>query len=297
MFGLLNINKPVGPTSFRVVAQVRKMVGGRKTKVGHAGTLDPFADGVLIVCIGAATRLADYVQKQTKCYRTGITLGATSDTHDIEGDIIRNPDAAEVDVNEVKKVLEMFIGRIDQIPPAHSAVHVDGKRAYDLARAGHKLDLPAREVNIYDIDLIEYSYPNLTIDVTCGAGTYIRSLARDIGEKLRVGAYCSSLRRTAIGKFDFAGAVDLDNIDPAASLIDPIEALDMLTKIPVDPEAQNHLAMGKTIVPPVIPQNPTSEIAVTDQEGRLLAMAELIDAPDGQLLKPKKVFIQTQRQQ
>jgi tRNA pseudouridine55 synthase len=291
MFGLLNINKPVGPTSFRVVAQVRRLVGGRKTKVGHAGTLDPFADGVLVVCIGSATRLADYVQKQTKSYRTVITLGATSDTHDIEGDIIPNPDATEVNVDEVKNVLQMFIGAIDQVPPAHSAVHVDGKRAYDLARAGHKLDLPARKVNIYDVALVEYAWPTLTIDVTCGAGTYIRSLARDIGEELHVGAYCSSLTRTAIGKFRVENAVELADVDPAADLIDPIEALDALTKIAVDPENRNRLAMGKTAAAMNIPSDPTGEIAVTDVSGELIAIAKLIGSPEGQLLKPSKVFI------
>ena len=297
MFGLLNINKPVGPTSFRVVAHVRRLVGGRKVKVGHVGTLDPFADGVLVVCIGAATRLADYVQQQTKGYRAGITLGATSDTHDIQGEIIENPDAAPVDIDRVRSVLATFVGRIDQIPPAHSAIHVNGQRAYDLARAGHKLDLPAREVNIYDITLAEYDYPNLTIDVSCGAGTYIRSLARDIGEELGVGAYCTSLTRTAIGKFDIANAVDLDNVNPAADLIDPIEALDTLTRIAVGPEDRNRLAMGKTATPHHIWQDPTAEIAVIDQDGKLIALAKLIDSPEGQLLKPSRVFIQPERRQ
>ncbi len=191
----------------------------------------------------------------------------------------------------------MFIGAIDQIPPAHSAVHVDGKRAYDLARAGHKLDLPAREVNIYDIALVEYSYPTLTIDVTCGAGTYIRSLARDIGEELRTGAYCSSLTRTAIGKFRVENAVGPEHIDPAADLIDPIEALDALTTIEVGAEDQNRLAMGKTAVAISSPPDPTSEIAVTDASGKLIAIAKLTDGPEGQVLKPSKVFIQPQSRQ
>ena len=294
MFGLLNINKPVGPTSHDIVAQVRRLVA-RKVKVGHAGTLDPFADGVLVVCVGPATRLADYVQQQTKGYRAGITLGAVSDTHDIQGEITENPDATPVDIDEVTSALETFVGRIDQVPPAHSAVHVDGRRAYDLARAGHELDLPARQVNVYKIAPAAYEYPNLTIDVSCGAGTYIRSLARDIGDKLGTGAYCSSLTRTTIGKFDIANAIDPDNLDPATDLIDPIEALDALTRIAVDATDRNRLAMGKTVTLSTSPQNPTPEIAVTDLSGRLLAIAKLIDTPDGQLLKPAKVFVQPER--
>ena len=292
MFGLLNINKPAGPTSHDIVARVRKLIGGRKVKVGHAGTLDPFADGVLVVCVGRATRLADYVQRQTKDYRAGITLGAVSDTHDITGTITENPQAAPVDIDDVRGVLETFVGRIDQVPPAHSAVHVDGRRAYDLARAGHELDLPAREVNVYQIALAACEYPDLTIEVSCGTGTYIRSLARDIGAALGVGAYCSSLTRTAIGKFDIADAIDPDNVDPAGDLIDPLAALDALTRIAVDPTDRNRLAMGKTVTLSTSPQDPTPEIAVTDLSGQLLAIAKLIDTPDGQLLKPSKVFVQ-----
>jgi tRNA pseudouridine55 synthase len=294
MFGLLNINKPVGPTSHNVVAQVRKLIANKKIKVGHAGTLDPFADGVLVVCVGPATRLADYVQRQKKRYRAGITLGATSDTHDIQGNITENPHAAPAALDDVdiKNVLRTFVGQIDQIPPAHSALHVNGQRAYDLARAGHKLDLPARKVNIYQVDLLDFQYPNLTIDISCGSGTYIRSLARDIGQKLGVGAYCSSLTRTFIGKFNLTDAVDLDSVDPPANLIDPITALDALTKIPVDHTDRNRLSMGKTVTLQTTPQDPTPEIAATDIEGKLLAIAKLIDTPDGQILKPIKVFVQ-----
>ena len=296
MFGLLNINKPVGPTSHDIVARVRKLIGRRKVKVGHAGTLDPFADGVLVVCVGPATRLADYVQQQPKSYLAGITLGAVSDTHDITGTITENPGAGPVDIDDVRCALATFVGRIDQIPPAHSAVHVDGRRAYDLARAGHQLDLPARKVVIYRIAMAACDYPNLTIEVDCGAGTYIRSLARDIGDKLGVGAYCSSLRRTAIGKFEIAEAVDPDDVDPAGDLIEPIAALDALTRIAVDATGRDRLAMGKMVALPAEtkPQDPTPEIAVTDTAGQLLAIAKLIDTADGQILKPAKVFIQSE---
>jgi len=294
MFGLFNVNKPVGPTSHDIVARVRKLIGRRKVKVGHAGTLDPFANGVLVVCVGPATRLADYVQQQSKGYLAGITLGAVSDTDDITGTITENPDATPVDIDNVRGAVETFVGLIDQVPPAHSAVHVDGKRAYDLARAGHQLDLPSREVNVYKIALTAYEYPNLTIDVSCGAGTYMRSLARDIGAKLGVGAYCGSLTRTSIGKFDLTDAVDADDLDPAANLIDPIAALDTLTRIAVDAADRNRLAMGKMARLPdgTSPQDPTPEIAVTDLSGRLLAIAELADTPNGPSIKPSKVFVQ-----
>ena len=296
MFGLLNINKPVGPTSHDIVARVRKLIGRRKVKVGHAGTLDPFADGVLVVCVGPATRLADYVQRQTKTYRAGITLGAVSDTHDITGAITENTKASPVDIDVVRSAMEAFVGRIDQVPPAHSAIHVDGRRAYDLARAGRQVDLPARKVEIYRIALEAYEYPNLTIEVQCGAGTYIRSLARDIGEALGVGAYCSSLTRTAVGKFEIDEAVDPDKVDPAGDLIEPVAALDALTRIAVDATGRDRLAMGKMVALPAEtkPQDPTPEIAVTDTAGQLLAIAKLIDTADGQILKPAKVFIQSE---
>ncbi|MDP6634931.1 MAG: tRNA pseudouridine(55) synthase TruB [Phycisphaerae bacterium] len=295
MFGLLNINKPVGPTSHDIVSRVRKIVGRRKGKVGHAGTLDPFADGVLVVCVGPATRLADYVQQQTKGYRAVITLGAVSDTHDITGQITENPHAAPVNVDEIHSILKTFVGRIAQIPPAHSALHVDGKRAYDLARAGHEFDLPAREVNVYQVSLVEYDYPSLTINVSCGAGTYIRSLARDIGEKLGVGAYCSGLTRTSIGNFDISRAINLDNLNPAADLIDPIKALDALSEIKVDSDDANRLAMGKMVRLSTARQDAIPEVAVTDLSGRLIAIAELVDTPNGPTLKPSKVFVQPER--
>jgi len=294
MFGLLNINKPVGPTSHDIVAGVRKLVGRRKHKVGHAGTLDPFADGVLIVCVGQATRLADYIQQQTKQYRAGVTLGASSDTHDIQGEITLNPGAAAVSEADLREAIKAFVGRIDQIPPAHSAIHVNGRRAYDLARAGRDVDLPAREVNICDITLVDFAWPEFTIDITCGAGTYIRSLARDIGRKLGVGAYCGSLTRTAIGKFSIDSAVAPADVDPAADLIDPIEALDSMTRVAVEPEEANRLAMGKTAAPVRAPDAPTPEIAVTDRTGGLLALAKLTGQGDRQLLQPTKVFVKPQ---
>ncbi len=169
MFGFFNINKPLGPTSHVVVAHVRRRVT-RKTKVGHAGTLDPFAGGVLVVCVGPATRLADYVQAGPKSYLAEVTLGATSTTDDTEGEITESP-AAAPSADAVRNATQRLTGTIQQVPPSHSAVHLGGRRAYKLARQGTRVDLPARQVTIHAIDVVEYEYPRLVLDVACGSGT------------------------------------------------------------------------------------------------------------------------------
>ena len=285
MFGFLNVCKPPGPTSHDVVAAVRRLVG-HKTRVGHAGTLDPFARGVLVVCVGQATRLASYVQAAPKRYLAGITLGATSTTDDSEGSITPLPAAAEPAERQVREALARFVGEIQQVPPAHSAVHVNGQRAYRLARAGRDVQLPARTVTIHDIALVRYEHPLLTIDVRCGSGTYIRSLARDVGAALGAGGYCSDLFRTEVGPFRAEDAVGPDQLDPARDLLPPLAALDSLAKITVDDDAARRLAMGQRI--DLDGPAPPGELAVLDAAGRLLAIAAAGD--NARSLQPTKVF-------
>ncbi len=204
--GVLNLDKPAGITSRQAVDLVKRLV--RPAKTGHAGTLDPLATGVLIVCIGSATRLIEYVQRMPKSYRATFWLGRTSPTEDTEGEVAELPDPPRPTFEEIAMAAGRFVGRIQQRPPAFSALRLAGRRAYDMARRGDTVALEARPVEVYRIAVVTYQYPELVLDVQCGSGTYIRSLGRDLAESLGTGAVMSALRRTAIGKFQVADAVD-----------------------------------------------------------------------------------------
>ncbi len=286
MFGFFAIDKPPGPTSHDIVASVRRRLG-RGVKVGHAGTLDPFARGVLVVCAGRATRLADYVQVQPKRYRAIMRLGATSTTDDPEGEITPDPSAARPDEAAVRRVVATFVGEIDQVPPAHSAVHVNGQRAYKLARAGKDVTLTGRPVVIYSIDVLRWDWPHLELDVRCGSGTYIRAIARDIGKALRTGGYCEALTRSAVGEFELARAVDPDALEPARDLLPPTLALGDMPKVVIDESQRHRLRNGNMIELP----EPTcgDKVALLDSEGNLLALTE--PRADGWKLQPTKVFL------
>jgi tRNA pseudouridine55 synthase len=286
MFGLLVINKPAGPTSHDVVTGVRRRLG-RGVKVGHAGTLDPFAEGVLVVCVGAATRLASYVQARPKRYLALLRLGATSSTDDPEGRITPAPGASGPDDSTVREALARFVGAIEQVPPAHSAVHVNGRRAYRLARTGEAVDLPPRTVTVHSLDLARYEYPHLEIDVRCGAGTYIRALARDIGSALGVGAYCERLTRTAVGDFRIEDALRPQDLDPPRDLLPPLAALSSLPRVTVTAPQAARLKHGNCLA--LCGEVPPGEVAVIDSHANLLAIAEV--RTDGKTLWPGKVFL------
>ena len=206
--GILLVDKPAGWTSFDVVAKIRGQIKAeyrekdekptkRQLRVGHAGTLDPFATGLLVILLGDATKKAGEFLKLDKVYEATIHLGATSTTGDPEGDISPVSDTVPT-LERVTEALGAFEGHITQIPPAFSAIKVNGQRAYDLARQGKAVEIPARNVTIYAIELLDYTYPALTIRAHVSSGTYIRTLAEDIGKALGTGAYCSALRRAAI---------------------------------------------------------------------------------------------------
>ena len=201
--GILLIDKPAGMTSFGVVARVRRVLSsqqGKKVKVGHTGTLDPFATGLMILVIGKECKNAGMYSKLDKVYEATIRLGKTSTTGDVEGEITDVSDAVPT-LSEIQETLKKFTGEIMQRPPIYSAININGQRAYDMARAGKQFEIPERQVNIYSLELIDYTYPNLKIRVNVSSGTYIRSLATDIGELLGTGAYCTQLRRTNIAKW------------------------------------------------------------------------------------------------
>lgn len=206
--GIILIDKPAGMSSFGVVARVRRQLTqhyGRKMKVGHTGTLDPFATGLMILVVGKECKNAQQYSKLDKTYEATITLGKTSSTGDPEGEIVEVFDKKVVQA-EIEKVLKQFTGEITQTPPAFSAIKVDGQRAYKLARAGKQVDIPPRNVTIYSLELLSYEYPALKIRTNVSSGTYIRTLAQDIGEALGVGAHCSELKRVVIGEYDLANA-------------------------------------------------------------------------------------------
>ena len=211
---VLFIDKPSGMTSFGVVARIRRVLSrqeGKKVKVGHTGTLDPFATGLMIIVVGKECRNAGHYTKLDKVYEATVTLGQTSTTGDPEGEVnIYQPEVIVPTREQVVRVLEKFTGEIRQRPPIFSAIKIDGQRAYKLARDGREIEMPERKVLVYSLELVSYVYPELKIRVHVSSGTYIRSLAVDIGEALGTGAYCSGLRRTKIGKWDVDDASQLE---------------------------------------------------------------------------------------
>ena len=209
--GFILIDKPSGITSFDVIFKMRKITGIKK--IGHAGTLDPMASGLLILAIGReATREISKFVKLNKIYSAELTLGSVSDTYDKEGKIEKYSDIIPP-VDDVKEVLNSFIGKQKQVPPMFSAKKVGGKKLYELARQGIEIERQPQDIEIFDIKLIEYCYPVIKIEVKCSSGTYIRSLAKDIGEKLKTGALLSGLVRTQIGEFNLKNAVKLGELN------------------------------------------------------------------------------------
>ena len=216
MDGLLIINKPIGWTSFDVVAKIRGKLKVRK--IGHTGTLDPMATGVLVLCLGRATKLAQQMIGLDKEYIAEITLGAVSNTDDAEGEIVVNKEAGVKSETEIHRALEKFKGAIMQLPPIFSAKKIQGRRAYHLARKGKEVKLEPVEVVIHEIELLSYKWPVAKVRVSCGKGTYIRSLARDLGEVLGTGGYLTKLERTRVGQYSIAQAVSIEEAEEKSVL-------------------------------------------------------------------------------
>jgi tRNA pseudouridine55 synthase len=292
--GFLNVNKPTGMTSFDVVAKVRRLstkTTGTK-KVGHAGTLDPMATGVLIVCIGQATRLSEYAMQSTKQYRATVHLGVETDTYDAEGQILATTDAAHITQEQVEVVLADFRGALQQMPPMYSAIKKDGKKLYELARAGKTIELDARPVTLYSVEISAWNPPQFVLDVTCSPGTYIRSLAHDIGQKLGVGAHLAALERTRSGSFHVENAVELDTLLNSENwqqyLIAPQVALADWQSIQLTDEQATEIQVGRSIANELASDAPFIMAYMAD--GHLLAVLE----NRGTLWKPHKVFLPTE---
>jgi tRNA pseudouridine55 synthase len=280
--GLLVLDKLPGITSRDALDRAAKWFP-RKTRIGHAGTLDPLATGVLVLAVGHATRLIEYLQAMPKLYRTRVRLGATSDTDDAAGSVTPNPEAAPANEPVVRAALARFVGEIEQVPPAYSAARVEGRRAYDLARGGAEVTLAPRRVRIDRIDVREYAWPELEMDVHCGKGTYIRSIARDLGTALGLGGYVTALRRLRIGPFAVEEAVPLDAPPDAArgQLLPMAMAVSGLPVVRVTADEARRLRHGQTV-----PAAGGGEVVVLGDAGELIAIGRV----DGGLLRPEKVF-------
>ncbi len=303
--GILVVSKPAGPTSHDIIDTVRRLTGVRR--VGHGGTLDPFAMGVLPVFVGRATRMVDYHRGDEKAYRASVVFGARSTTDDIDGEM--TPGASPPPTREtVEAALAGFRGQIEQVPPDHSAVHVGGKRAYELARGGEKPDLAPRRVSIHALDLLDWDTadperPMAELDVRCSAGTYVRSLARDLGSELGCGAYLGALTRTASGPFRIEAANSLEHVrhelaggNVEALLLPPDTGLDHLPLLEVSGQDKEAIARGQIIrvrgkvtgpLDPAEVLQSAEVVRVIDESAKLVAMAHV----ERGRLYPDKVFI------
>ncbi|MBP6963306.1 MAG: tRNA pseudouridine(55) synthase TruB [Armatimonadetes bacterium] len=300
MHGLLNVNKPPGPTSHDVVARVRRISGA--TRVGHAGTLDPPACGVLLVCLGCATRIIEYLVDWRKSYRVAAVFGVETDTEDASGKITREGDASPVTAHLIESTVEGFVGRISQIPPMVSAVHHEGRRLYELARAGKTVEREARQVEVYAIRLVDFApgeRPVAVLDVECSKGTYIRTLCADIGAALGCGAHVSALERTSVGCFRVEDALSLDAIEElsaAGRIEESVHSIDdVLADMPIAYLSEDQAI--KVVHGVEIPADEVSALPVTgsvvrihDPTGRLLGMGIVRLRDNIPMLKPEKMF-------
>jgi tRNA pseudouridine55 synthase len=282
----LNIDKPAGPTSRDVVNQIQEMV--RPNKVGHAGTLDPLATGVLVVAVGPATRLVDYVQRFSKEYLGVFLLGRSSPSFDVDTATSELPHPPVPSREELEAVLPRFQGTILQTPPAFSAVKVSGRRAHELARRGEAPPLVAREVTIHELRVERYDYPMLELRIVCSSGTYVRSLGHDLAVALGTDAVMSALRRLAVGPFRVEEAVPPMGLAPEAIkqyLLSPLLALGSMPRVTLSADELRRVGLGQTIADHW--QLGAAEVAALDEKGRLMAI--LMPAGGGQL-RPEKTF-------
>ena len=267
MHGFALINKAPGITSHDVVAQARKRYGTKK--VGHAGTLDPMATGVLVLGIGSATRLLQYVTDGTKKYEATIRLGQSTHTDDREGQVIATTNAAGISEDEIKSGLKNFIGKIKQKPSSVSAIKIDGKRAHQRVRDGEVVDIPARDVEVMDIEIANISivgeFVDIQVTVTCSAGTYIRAIARDLGDLLKVGGHLTSLNRTLVSPFDISECTDLTD----SKLISTADGISRILPVrTIDLAEANEISFGRAIDA----SNKSGAVAALDQGGEFIAL-------------------------
>jgi len=298
--GILNINKPPGKTSYGVVAMVKRMSGERH--VGHAGTLDPDATGVLPVCLGRGTRIIEFLVDTTKTYRAQIELGKATDTYDGSGRITQEGDPSGIDCARLESAFEPFRGIIQQTPPMYSAVKHRGQPLYKLARAGISVERKSRTVKIHRLELVDWQPPLATVEIECSKGTYIRSLANDLGQSLGCGAYLKGLVRTRCGIFDIKDAIPMSQFEEACrqgyweNFLYPIDiVLQDFSAIVIDDTAEEAMRKGS---PLSLEQNDSQNdnessrqryCRAYSQDGRFLGILQRV--PDKGIWQPKKVIL------
>ncbi|MFT5527997.1 MAG: tRNA pseudouridine55 synthase [Pirellulaceae bacterium] len=286
MFGILAVNKPVGLTSRDCVNRVQRLI--RPHKVGHAGTLDPLATGVLVLCIGRATRLVEFVQQQEKHYRGTFQLGQSSTTEDTQGELTVLSDPPIPSRDQLAAILPEFVGAIQQVPPIFSALKVKGRRSYKLAREGKEVQLQPRTIQIRHLQIVSYEYPTLVLDIKCGSGTYVRSLGRDVARRVGTEGVMSALVRTSIGDYSLDSTCQLADISLASlhSLMRPATtAVAHLPHLELDAREIEEVIHARPI--PNVAEIEAEHIAALDAEGNLLAI--LTPYKQG-FLKPQRNF-------
>jgi tRNA pseudouridine55 synthase len=291
--GVLVVDKPVGLTSHDVVQIIRRGTGIRRA--GHTGTLDPRASGVLVVLIGPAVRLSEYVSASDKRYQATIRLGSSTDTYDAEGRIVSSSSVENISEEQFEEALEQFVGEIEQIPPPYSAIKVQGRKAYEMAREGEEVNLEPRTIQVYSLEMLEWAPPEVVVDVFCSSGTYVRSLANDLGEVLGSGAHLIGLRRTKSGRFTLRDAVPLRRLQESfvagdwyKNLIPAAEALADWPMVELDGEQVELIRHGHRI--DADPEMKGWARGVSEQ-GDLVALLELDE--ESQEWQPRKVFFQS----
>jgi len=292
LHGVLPLNKTAGMTSFAAVRQVRRLLAERR--VGHAGTLDPAATGLLPICVGQATRLVDYLHLQPKRYHCVVRLGVRSETLDTESEVVETGDASALDQATVAAALQRFVGEIEQVPPMHSAVRREGRHLYELAREGREVEREPRLVSVLRAELLGFRPGRLAeaeLDVVCGKGTYMRVLAADLGEAVGTGGLLGWLERTGYGSLTLADAITVEQMaaldDPASALLPPETAVAFMPRVDLAPPLALQLRRGQAVWVPRLPDpRPQGLCRAHGPEGDLLAVGEL----QGNLLRPVKVM-------
>jgi len=292
--GALVVDKPVGMTSHDVVQAIRNGTGLRRA--GHTGTLDPRASGVLVILVGPAVRLSEYVSASDKRYQAIIRLGGSTDTFDAEGQVTLSKDPLTVTEAQFEEALKTYIGEIEQTPPPYSAVKVQGRKAYEMARQGEEVELAPRKITVHHLEVLEWTPPEVVIDVHCSSGTYVRSLANDLGIKLGCGAYLVGLRRTKSGRFSLRDSVPLRKLQEAFTagnwyqyLIPAAEALGDWPAVELNPDEVEGIRHGHRVK--VVGEPTETKVRGVSTQGELVALMELTINEDGSReWQPKKVF-------
>ena len=294
MNGILLVDKPAGITSHDVVDKIRRAAGMRR--IGHTGTLDPAATGLMVLCLGKATRLSEHLTGLDKVYEGAMRLGVVTDSYDLDGAVVEERPVPELDADALQRACDRFTGDIMQVPPMVSAVKVGGQRLYKMARQGQTVERPPRPVTIREFSVLGYEPPDVWLRVCCTSGTYVRALCHEVGQVLGCGAALASLRRTYVGKYAVENALPVDDFttreDVASRLLSVDNALD-LPKVAIRPASRKIVASGGALgVKDLIGECPVREgwVQIHTDSGRLLALGLVQPGPAGLHIQPKRVL-------